>query len=451
MLLAVRAARPGRQRRVVGLIALAVVVQLRYLAVQVLLFRHDLRQFTPQGSAYGSIYFTLLGRPPRPRAARDPARARPCSGSSCAAGLTNYWLIGVRSGGAVLVRGQRPGGARRPHPAEPVAVSDTALQPPALVRRPRRRVRLGGQFVANLAFTFAQCNRSRSAGCCRCTPGRSASRVRRSSSGWPRWGRVAAALPPRRRRSTTCRCASGAARASLRRSGAIHFLAIVGLTGQHAGAGDHRHDRDRRTAAAGVPAVMSRAGAIVARSWPLGLARSERGRRSPSRSRGSCARPPSRRRRACSWAPSCSPATARAATASPGRGSARRGPAPAASSAPGRRCAVSGRWRRTSTCAPATCRCRASTTSPSPTACCSPTRRSARWSTTSPRLGRARRSRHPNPAAGTLSTGQQLFTLHCAGCHQIDARGGFVTGAGCRRCRASAPRGSPRRCGSAPT
>ncbi len=35
----------------------------------------------------------------------------------------------------------------------------------------------------------------------------------------------------------------------------------------------------------------------------------------------------------------------------------------------------------------------------------------------------------PRPAAGNLSAGQQLFTSHCAGCHQIEGRGGFVTGA----------------------
>ncbi|MBV8989232.1 MAG: c-type cytochrome [Solirubrobacterales bacterium] len=36
---------------------------------------------------------------------------------------------------------------------------------------------------------------------------------------------------------------------------------------------------------------------------------------------------------------------------------------------------------------------------------------------------------HPDPAAGNLSEGVQQFSLHCAGCHQIIARGGFVTGA----------------------
>ncbi|MGH2874987.1 MAG: c-type cytochrome [Solirubrobacteraceae bacterium] len=35
----------------------------------------------------------------------------------------------------------------------------------------------------------------------------------------------------------------------------------------------------------------------------------------------------------------------------------------------------------------------------------------------------------PNPKAGSLGEGFQLFDMHCAGCHQIDARGGFVTGA----------------------
>jgi quinol---cytochrome-c reductase cytochrome c subunit len=36
---------------------------------------------------------------------------------------------------------------------------------------------------------------------------------------------------------------------------------------------------------------------------------------------------------------------------------------------------------------------------------------------------------HPNPAAGSIATGTQLFTENCAGCHQELARGGFVTGA----------------------
>ena len=35
----------------------------------------------------------------------------------------------------------------------------------------------------------------------------------------------------------------------------------------------------------------------------------------------------------------------------------------------------------------------------------------------------------PRPALGDLSQGQSLFTEHCAGCHQIAAQGGYVTGA----------------------
>jgi ubiquinol-cytochrome c reductase cytochrome c subunit len=36
---------------------------------------------------------------------------------------------------------------------------------------------------------------------------------------------------------------------------------------------------------------------------------------------------------------------------------------------------------------------------------------------------------NPKPASGSLSEGLQQFTLHCAGCHQVVARGGYVTGA----------------------
>jgi ubiquinol-cytochrome c reductase cytochrome c subunit len=36
---------------------------------------------------------------------------------------------------------------------------------------------------------------------------------------------------------------------------------------------------------------------------------------------------------------------------------------------------------------------------------------------------------HPHPERGDLSEGQHLFADHCAGCHQIVAEGGYVTGA----------------------
>jgi ubiquinol-cytochrome c reductase cytochrome c subunit len=35
----------------------------------------------------------------------------------------------------------------------------------------------------------------------------------------------------------------------------------------------------------------------------------------------------------------------------------------------------------------------------------------------------------PVPSDGNLADGMHLFTVHCAGCHQIVAQGGFVTGA----------------------
>jgi len=33
---------------------------------------------------------------------------------------------------------------------------------------------------------------------------------------------------------------------------------------------------------------------------------------------------------------------------------------------------------------------------------------------------------HPQPAQGSVSAGMQLFTDHCAGCHQVTAEGGYV-------------------------
>ena len=35
----------------------------------------------------------------------------------------------------------------------------------------------------------------------------------------------------------------------------------------------------------------------------------------------------------------------------------------------------------------------------------------------------------PNPSAGNVSQGFHLFTIHCAGCHQVVAEGGYVTDA----------------------
>jgi ubiquinol-cytochrome c reductase cytochrome c subunit len=36
---------------------------------------------------------------------------------------------------------------------------------------------------------------------------------------------------------------------------------------------------------------------------------------------------------------------------------------------------------------------------------------------------------HPQPQHGSVAVGQKLFVDHCAGCHQVVAEGGYVTGA----------------------
>jgi heme/copper-type cytochrome/quinol oxidase subunit 3 len=60
MLLSTRAARAGYRSSTAWLIALATLIQCVYLAGQILLFRHDLNDFRPDQTAYGSIYFTML-------------------------------------------------------------------------------------------------------------------------------------------------------------------------------------------------------------------------------------------------------------------------------------------------------------------------------------------------------------------------------------------------------
>ena len=43
-------------------------------------------------------------------------------------------------------------------------------------------------------------------------------------------------------------------------------------------------------------------------------------------------------------------------------------------------------------------------------------------------LGKGPKVPQPRPERGSLSDGQQLFTDHCAGCHQVVAEGGYLTG-----------------------
>jgi heme/copper-type cytochrome/quinol oxidase subunit 3 len=61
MVLAGLAARSGRAGRTWALVAGATVVQGGYLAWQIVSYLSDLDKFSPGDTAYGSIYFTLLG------------------------------------------------------------------------------------------------------------------------------------------------------------------------------------------------------------------------------------------------------------------------------------------------------------------------------------------------------------------------------------------------------
>ena len=95
MWLASRAARRGARPAVLGLVSLALVVQTCYLAAQILLFRHDLNQFRPQDTAYGSIYFTMLATH-HAHVLLGILLDLVILGYVGLRGLTNYWLIGVR-------------------------------------------------------------------------------------------------------------------------------------------------------------------------------------------------------------------------------------------------------------------------------------------------------------------------------------------------------------------
>jgi heme/copper-type cytochrome/quinol oxidase subunit 3 len=95
MWVAARAGRAGRRGPTLGMISVATIVQACYLALQIILMVHDSRHFSPRGSAYGSIYYTLLG----------VHHAHVLLGILInlavlwyvsLRGLTNYWLTAVR-------------------------------------------------------------------------------------------------------------------------------------------------------------------------------------------------------------------------------------------------------------------------------------------------------------------------------------------------------------------
>ena len=96
MWLAARSARDGQRRRVMWMLMIAAVIQCCYLALQILLFRHDLHSFSPQSSAYGSIYFTLLAAH-HAHVLFGILLDLGVLGFVALRGLTNYWLVGVRA------------------------------------------------------------------------------------------------------------------------------------------------------------------------------------------------------------------------------------------------------------------------------------------------------------------------------------------------------------------
>ena len=95
MALSVRAARRAQTARVIWLILLAFAIQLGYLVVSTYLMVGDLHRFLPSGSAYGSIYYTLLVTHDAHVLLGLMLSAAIVS-QILARGLTNYWLIGVR-------------------------------------------------------------------------------------------------------------------------------------------------------------------------------------------------------------------------------------------------------------------------------------------------------------------------------------------------------------------
>ncbi len=92
---AARRARIGERWWAVRLIALALALQAVYLAFQIVLYVDDFHHFRPQGSAYGSIYYTLLTAH-HAHVAFGLALDLVIAWKLATRGLTNYWLIAVR-------------------------------------------------------------------------------------------------------------------------------------------------------------------------------------------------------------------------------------------------------------------------------------------------------------------------------------------------------------------
>jgi heme/copper-type cytochrome/quinol oxidase subunit 3 len=94
--LAARRARAGARSSCMAAIAVAMAVQSGYAVYQLHVFVDELHKFAPQGSAYGSIYYTLLGVH-LAHVIVGVLLSAGTLGFLARAGLTNYRLIGVRS------------------------------------------------------------------------------------------------------------------------------------------------------------------------------------------------------------------------------------------------------------------------------------------------------------------------------------------------------------------
>jgi heme/copper-type cytochrome/quinol oxidase subunit 3 len=94
--LASRAARAGNRAMTLWSIAVALSMQAGYLAVQVLLFRHDLLEFSPKKTAYGSIYFTILAAH-HGHVVLGMALDLALIWFVLLRGLTDYYRVGVRA------------------------------------------------------------------------------------------------------------------------------------------------------------------------------------------------------------------------------------------------------------------------------------------------------------------------------------------------------------------
>ena len=93
--MSVSSARRGLAGRAWIALLVALVVQGGYLAMQIHLYLDDLDKFSPQGSAYGSIYFALLGAHHAHVAVALVLEAWLLV--RLASGLTRYRLVGLKA------------------------------------------------------------------------------------------------------------------------------------------------------------------------------------------------------------------------------------------------------------------------------------------------------------------------------------------------------------------